>query len=197
MGTEWVAAEENKYTQMGIFVIIELLHPAQSKVHNLPERVLALAQKQAGRRVKRELEADYIGLMIMGSVGYDPRVAPTFYKSLPEESYSSTHPSGSRRSDMLNRPKVMGKAVAIHEQVQAGKGVESFHLRSTRAKSRATGKTTLLVHHEALDRRVKSKELGELVVRARHIHTTNGAKHEVSCSGRWGSITLDNGIVGK
>ncbi|KAK3016437.1 hypothetical protein RJ639_006270 [Escallonia herrerae] len=56
--------------------------------------------------VERELEADYIGLMIMASAGYDPRVAPTFYKSLPEESYSSRHPSGSRRSEMLNRPEV-------------------------------------------------------------------------------------------
>ncbi|KAK2996503.1 hypothetical protein RJ639_025225 [Escallonia herrerae] len=75
---------------------------------------------------RRELEADYIGLMIMASAGYDPRAATTFYKSLPDESYSLTHPSGSRRSKMLNRPEVIGKAVAIYEQVQASKGVESF-----------------------------------------------------------------------
>ncbi|KAK2996978.1 hypothetical protein RJ639_025761, partial [Escallonia herrerae] len=55
---------------------------------------------------RRELEADYIGLMIMASAGYDPRAATTFYKSLPDESYSLTHPSGSRRSKMLNRPEV-------------------------------------------------------------------------------------------
>ncbi|KAK2997105.1 hypothetical protein RJ639_025373, partial [Escallonia herrerae] len=55
---------------------------------------------------RRELEADYIGLMIMASAGYDPRAAPTFYKSLPDKSYSLTHPSGSRRSKMLNRPEV-------------------------------------------------------------------------------------------
>ncbi|KAK2968198.1 hypothetical protein RJ640_001030 [Escallonia rubra] len=41
--------------QMGIFVIIELLHPAQSKVHNLQERVLALAQKQAVLSAARNL----------------------------------------------------------------------------------------------------------------------------------------------
>ncbi|KAK2982231.1 hypothetical protein RJ640_012218 [Escallonia rubra] len=69
---------------------------------------------------RRELEADYIGLMIIASAGYDPRVDPIFYKSLPEVSYSSTHPSRSRRSEMLNRPEVKGKAVAIYEQVQAG-----------------------------------------------------------------------------
>ncbi|KAK3009685.1 hypothetical protein RJ639_013674 [Escallonia herrerae] len=54
---------------------------------------------------RRELEADYIGLMIMASARYDPRVALTFYKLLLEKSYSSTHPSGCRRSEMLNGPE--------------------------------------------------------------------------------------------
>ncbi|XVF73367.1 hypothetical protein PTKIN_Ptkin12aG0196100 [Pterospermum kingtungense] len=77
-------------------------------------------------------EADYIGLMLMASAGYDPQVAPEFYEYLDRHSsetntslYSSHH-SGKKRAELLKKPKTMGLAKQIFEQVKAGKGVRSF-----------------------------------------------------------------------
>ena len=50
---------------------------------------------------RMEMEADYIGMMLMASAGYDPRIAPRVYEKLGKvagdstlKDYLSTHPSG-------------------------------------------------------------------------------------------------------
>ncbi|XP_028768576.1 mitochondrial metalloendopeptidase OMA1-like [Neltuma alba] len=70
---------------------------------------------------KLETEADYIGLMLAASAGYDPRVAPTVYKKLGKvtgdsalRDYLSTHPSGTKRAQMLAQAKVMDEALIMY-----------------------------------------------------------------------------------
>lgn len=80
------------------------------------------------------MEADYIGLLLMASAGYDPRVAPRVYEKLGKvaggdsalRDYLSTHPSGKKRSQLLSQAKVMEEALLIYREVQAGKGIEGF-----------------------------------------------------------------------
>ncbi|KAK1401319.1 Mitochondrial metalloendopeptidase OMA1 [Heracleum sosnowskyi] len=68
---------------------------------------------------RREKEADYIGMLLMASAGYDPRVAPKMHEMLDnnkdsDSKYSalfSTHPSGKKRSEALLKPKVMKEAM--------------------------------------------------------------------------------------
>ncbi|XP_074363353.1 mitochondrial metalloendopeptidase OMA1-like [Apium graveolens] len=49
-------------------------------------------------RQRNEMEADYIGLLLMASAGYDPRVAPKMYEMLGhDDSFeSNSHPSGKK-----------------------------------------------------------------------------------------------------
>lgn len=82
---------------------------------------------------KMEIEADYIGLLLLASAGYDPRVAPTVYEKLGKlggdalGDYLSTHPSGKKRSKLLAQANVMEEALMIYREVQAGRtGVEGF-----------------------------------------------------------------------
>lgn len=83
---------------------------------------------------RMEMEADYIGLLLMASAGYDPRVAPRVYEKLGKvaggdsalRDYLSTHPSGKKRSQLLSQAKVMEEALLIYREVQAGKGIEGF-----------------------------------------------------------------------
>ena len=80
------------------------------------------------------MEADYIGLLLLASAGYDPRVAPQVYEKLGQvtggdsalKDYLSTHPSGKKRAQLLARAHVMEEALAIYRQVMAGRGVEGF-----------------------------------------------------------------------
>ncbi|KAL5727902.1 metalloendopeptidase [Ranunculus cassubicifolius] len=82
---------------------------------------------------RMEMEADYIGLLLIASAGYDPRVAPTVYKKLGEVSgdsplrdYLSTHPSGTKRAQVLAQAKVMEEALGIYREVQSGRLVHDF-----------------------------------------------------------------------
>ncbi|KAL0002639.1 hypothetical protein SO802_016420 [Lithocarpus litseifolius] len=77
---------------------------------------------------RREAEADYIGLMLMASAGYNPQVAPIVYerKIGGEGGIQSTHPSGIKRAKLLQKPKVMNNALAVYEEVKVGEGVRSF-----------------------------------------------------------------------
>ncbi|GLJ43874.1 hypothetical protein SUGI_0914590 [Cryptomeria japonica] len=62
---------------------------------------------------RMEMEADYIGLLLMASAGYDPRIAPSVYEKLGQlgggdsmiKNYLSTHPSGKKRGEMLRQAK--------------------------------------------------------------------------------------------
>ncbi|KAJ4830739.1 hypothetical protein Tsubulata_014167, partial [Turnera subulata] len=67
-----------------------------------------------------EIEADYIGLMLMAAAGYDPRIAPQVWEELGKNNETglydellSTHPSGRKRAQLLSHALVMEKALAI------------------------------------------------------------------------------------
>ncbi|CAH8357938.1 unnamed protein product [Eruca vesicaria subsp. sativa] len=82
---------------------------------------------------KMEIEADYIGLLLLASAGYDPRVAPKVYEKLGKlggdaalGEYLSTHPSGKKRSQLLAQANVMDEALMIYREVQSGRGIEGF-----------------------------------------------------------------------
>ncbi|EOA13369.1 hypothetical protein CARUB_v10026406mg [Capsella rubella] len=82
---------------------------------------------------KMEMEADYIGLLLLASAGYDPRVAPSVYEKLGKlggdtlGDYLSTHPSGKTRSKLLAQAHVMEEALMIYREVQSGRqGIEGF-----------------------------------------------------------------------
>ncbi|XP_042505358.1 uncharacterized protein LOC122081974 [Macadamia integrifolia] len=82
---------------------------------------------------RMEMEADYIGLLLIASAGYDPRVAPKVYENLGKltgesglSNYLSTHPSGKKRAELLRQAKVMEEALTIYREVRSGRGVEGF-----------------------------------------------------------------------
>ncbi|KAA3456181.1 metalloendopeptidase OMA1, mitochondrial-like [Gossypium australe] len=82
---------------------------------------------------RMELEADYIGLLLLSSAGYDPRTAPKVYEKLGKvakdstlQDYLSTHPSGKKRAQLLAQAQVMEEALMIYREVSAGRGVEGF-----------------------------------------------------------------------
>ncbi|PKI65786.1 uncharacterized protein LOC116203747 [Punica granatum] len=82
---------------------------------------------------RMEMEADYIGLLLMASAGYDPRIAPTVYEKLGKiggesslQNYLSTHPSGKKRAELLSQAKVMEEALTIYREVRTGLGVQGF-----------------------------------------------------------------------
>lgn len=84
---------------------------------------------------RMEIEADYIGLLLMASAGYDPRVAPKVFEKLGQVSgdsalrdYLSTHPSGKKRSKLLSEAKVMQEALSIYREAIAGREVDGFFL---------------------------------------------------------------------
>ena len=72
-----------------------------------------------------------IGLMLMASAGYNPKVAPRIYKRNlrnlgGEGGINSTQPSCIKRAELLNKAEVMNKALAVYKEVKAGEGVRSF-----------------------------------------------------------------------
>ncbi|GAA0156329.1 metalloprotease [Lithospermum erythrorhizon] len=83
---------------------------------------------------RMEMEADYIGLLLIASAGYDPRVAPSVYEKMDKiaggdstlADYLSTHPSGKKRAQMLAQAKVMEEALLIYREILSGKGIEGF-----------------------------------------------------------------------
>jgi predicted Zn-dependent protease len=80
-----------------------------------------------------EIEADHIGLLLLGAAGYDPRVAPSVYEKLGKiagdsalSNYLSTHPSNKKRAELLSRASVMNEALELYREVSAGQGTEGF-----------------------------------------------------------------------
>ncbi|KAI3886034.1 hypothetical protein MKX03_003615 [Papaver bracteatum] len=76
---------------------------------------------------RREKEADYIGLLLLASAGYDPRCAPQVYEKFDELEelgelgssllgYLTTHPSGKTREQLLSQDKVMKEAISIYKE---------------------------------------------------------------------------------
>ncbi|XP_015971917.1 uncharacterized protein LOC107495314 [Arachis duranensis] len=83
---------------------------------------------------RMEMEADYIGLLLIASAGYDPRVAPTVYEKLGKvtggdsalRDYLSTHPSGRKRAELLSQAKIMEEAFTIYKNARSGRSIEGF-----------------------------------------------------------------------
>ncbi|TXG70786.1 hypothetical protein EZV62_005721 [Acer yangbiense] len=68
---------------------------------------------------KREMEADYIGLMLLASAGYDPRVVPKVYEKLDQFPVDNLlYPSGKKRAQMLAQAKVMEEALSIYREIR-------------------------------------------------------------------------------
>ncbi|KAL6131930.1 hypothetical protein ACLB2K_070303 [Fragaria x ananassa] len=74
---------------------------------------------------RMEFEADHIGLILMASAGYDPRVALSMYKRLGkiygEDSswpdYLHSHPSMKKRKEMMAQTNIMEEALAIYRDI--------------------------------------------------------------------------------
>ncbi|OAY79300.1 Mitochondrial metalloendopeptidase OMA1 [Ananas comosus] len=82
---------------------------------------------------RMEMEADYIGLMLLAAAGYDPRIAPKVYEKLGKivgdsnlNNYLSTHPSSKKRAELLSQAKVMEEAMLIYRETLGGRGIEGF-----------------------------------------------------------------------
>ncbi|MED6108215.1 hypothetical protein PIB30_021510 [Stylosanthes scabra] len=78
-----------------------------------------------------EMEADYIGMLLIAAAGYDPRVAPTFYEKMgkydcPLDDNISTHPSGKKRAELLSQAKIMEEAFTIYKNARSGRSIEGF-----------------------------------------------------------------------
>lgn len=76
-----------------------------------------------------EIEADHIGLLLMASAGYDPRVAPMVFEKLRElsgdsalQDYLLTHP----RSKLLSEGSVMQEAIFIYQEARARGETDNF-----------------------------------------------------------------------
>ncbi|XP_020586122.1 uncharacterized protein LOC110028562 [Phalaenopsis equestris] len=82
---------------------------------------------------RMEMEADYIGLLLVASAGFDPRVAPRVYEKLGQitgdsalRDYLSTHPSSKKRAQILSQAEVMNEALALYRETIAGHGIAGF-----------------------------------------------------------------------
>ncbi|XBI95088.1 hypothetical protein VPH35_031622 [Triticum aestivum] len=77
---------------------------------------------------RNELEADYIGMMLLAAAGFDPHAAPLFFGKAGRMDGESaltdllsffpfrTHPSMRRRAWLLSHPKVMEEAMEIYRE---------------------------------------------------------------------------------
>ncbi|KAI3886038.1 hypothetical protein MKX03_003619 [Papaver bracteatum] len=96
---------------------------------NLDKAYKTLLHLPFSRRMEKE--ADYIGLLLLASVGYDPRGAPQVYEKLGDgksssSDYLSTHPSGKKRAQLLSQEKIMEEALGIYRKSNSGRGIEGF-----------------------------------------------------------------------
>ncbi|TKY66820.1 Mitochondrial metalloendopeptidase OMA1 [Spatholobus suberectus] len=82
---------------------------------------------------RMEKEADYVGVLIIASAGYDPGVAPKVYEKLGKiagdstlRNYLSSHPPGRKRAELLAQAKIMEEALTMYRNVRAGRAVKAF-----------------------------------------------------------------------
>lgn len=102
---------------------------------NMPQLVGTVTDLVFNKPFSRmhEIEADRIGLLLQAAAGFDPRIAPSVYQKLAtlEKSsewaeYISTHPSGNRRAQLLQKTETMQEALTIYREKVAGKSIELF-----------------------------------------------------------------------
>jgi predicted Zn-dependent protease len=73
------------------------------------------------------MEADYIGLLLMATAGYDPRLVPKIHENAVAnfaDYVSPYHPSGRKRAEALARPEIMDEALILYNDVSARHRVE-------------------------------------------------------------------------
>nr|BAU25611.1 Oma1-like protein [Beta vulgaris subsp. vulgaris] len=79
---------------------------------------------------RKEIEADHIGVLLMASAGYNPRVAPQAYdklaKPLGDWNCLATHPFARMRAKLLARADVMKEADKIYNEVVAGRAIQGL-----------------------------------------------------------------------
>ncbi|KAF7081506.1 hypothetical protein CFC21_085443 [Triticum aestivum] len=105
-----------------VFLLIFIDSP--DLIDKLTEYLLSLPFSR-----KMEIEADHIGIMLLASAGFDPRIAPKVYEKLgkvggnssPLKEYMSTHPCSKKRTQLLLDAKVMDKAMALYTEARARK----------------------------------------------------------------------------
>ncbi|KAF9611666.1 hypothetical protein IFM89_034849 [Coptis chinensis] len=85
------------------------------EVGHVVARHLAEFQHILQNSHKRELEADYIGLLLMASAGYNPRIAVELWKNI-NLSYPDD-PSIEERANSLAQAHVMEQALTIYKEV--------------------------------------------------------------------------------
>lgn len=82
--------------------------------------------------IKLELEADYLGLLLMAKAGYDPRVAPIVYDRLSKvmvvSDYCSELPTGAKRAKLMAEAQVMEEAMHLYQERKSGYGIDKFLL---------------------------------------------------------------------
>ncbi|CAJ2667067.1 unnamed protein product [Trifolium pratense] len=75
------------------------------------------------------MEADYIGLLLMASAGYDPRPVPKIYENIEKDAkfaeyVSPHHPPGGKRAEALARPEIMEETLILYNDACARHEVE-------------------------------------------------------------------------
>ncbi|KAM0861956.1 hypothetical protein ACQ4PT_045547 [Festuca glaucescens] len=86
---------------------------------------------------RNELEADYLGMLLLAAAGFDPHGAPLFYDKMGKINGESlltnflscilfqVHPSSKKRSRLLLQPKVMEEAMELYREVTSdGQGYD-------------------------------------------------------------------------
>lgn len=78
---------------------------------------------------RMNLEADYIGLLLMAYAGYDPRVAPRLWEKLGSkgawDEFVAPRFSGETRARLLLQPEVIDGALSIYRGARARRGIEA------------------------------------------------------------------------
>ncbi|KAJ7535892.1 hypothetical protein O6H91_12G049900 [Diphasiastrum complanatum] len=114
---------------LGFFeVLVLLVVNAPSVVSTVSNILLRLPFSR-----RMETEADHIGLLLMASAGYDPRIAPSVYERLgqlekvPEYAqYISTHPSGKKRAELLRKSGTMNEALNMYREKVVGRQAQGY-----------------------------------------------------------------------
>jgi predicted Zn-dependent protease len=80
-----------------------------------------------------EIEADYIGIMLLGAAGFDPRwalvVAQKFGERVGLKKFISPHPMPKKRLELLSEAETMDKALELYREATAMDKVTNRYFR--------------------------------------------------------------------
>jgi predicted Zn-dependent protease len=80
---------------------------------------------------RMEIEADYIGILLLGAAGFHPQWALVFIQNstIFETGGSLTHPSPKKRLQLLSEAKTMKEAMELYREVAAMDKVTEMYFR--------------------------------------------------------------------